>query len=40
LSIEGIVLEASWLIYYDGAWGSAGAGVTAILVSPLGIKLR
>jgi hypothetical protein len=28
-SIEGVVPEASWLIYYDGAWGSVGAGVVA-----------
>jgi ribonuclease HI len=34
------VPEASWLIYCDGAWGSTGAGVAAILVSPSGIKLR
>jgi hypothetical protein len=29
-----------WLIYCDGAWGSTGAGVVAILTSPSGIKLR
>jgi ribonuclease HI len=34
------VLESPWLIYCDGAWGSAGAGVAAILISPSGIKLR
>jgi ribonuclease HI len=39
-STEGIVLEASWLIYCDGAWGSTGARAAAILVSPSGIKLR
>jgi ribonuclease HI len=27
-------------VYYDGAWGSTGAGATSILISPSGIKLR
>jgi ribonuclease HI len=38
-STKGIVPKASWFIYCDGAWDSAGAGVAAILVSPSGIKL-
>jgi ribonuclease HI len=27
-------------VYCDGAWGVFGAGAAAILISPLGIKLR
>jgi ribonuclease HI len=40
LSIDGIIPKAPWHVYYDGAWGNAGARATAILVSPSGIKLR
>jgi hypothetical protein len=36
---DGIVPEAPWLVYCDGAWGNAGAGASTILVSPSGIKL-
>jgi ribonuclease HI len=39
-STEGVVLESSWLVYCDGAWGAVGAGAAAILISPSGIKLR
>jgi ribonuclease HI len=35
-----VVHESRWLIYYDGAWVAVGAGATAILISPSGIKLR
>jgi hypothetical protein len=35
-----IVQEFPWLVYCDGAWGSTGAGVAAILASPSGRKLR
>jgi hypothetical protein len=38
-TIEGAVPESPWLVYSDGAWGATGAGVAAILTSPLGIKL-
>jgi ribonuclease HI len=37
--IEGDLPESPWLIYCDEAWGVVGAGVAAILISPLGIKL-
>jgi hypothetical protein len=37
---KGIIPESPWLIYYDRAWGSAGAGATAVLISPIRIKLR
>jgi ribonuclease HI len=36
---EGEVPESPWLVYCDGAWGVVGAGATAILISPSGIKL-
>jgi hypothetical protein len=29
-----------WTIHTDGAWGAAGGGITTILTSPSGIKLR
>jgi hypothetical protein len=32
--------DTPWQVYCDWAWGSAGAGVVAVLISPLGIKLR
>jgi ribonuclease HI len=38
--IEGPVIESPWQVYYDGAWGSTGAGAAVILISPSGIKLR
>jgi hypothetical protein len=38
-STDVIVSEAPWLVYYDGAWGNAGARASAILVSPSRIKL-
>jgi hypothetical protein len=28
---DGIVPEAPWLVYCDGAWGNAGAGASTIL---------
>jgi hypothetical protein len=31
--------ESPWLLYYDRAWGSTGAGATAVLTSPSEIKL-
>jgi hypothetical protein len=34
------VTEPIWTVHTDGAWGSAGAGIAAILTSPSGIKLR
>jgi hypothetical protein len=37
---EGIVPESLWLIYCDGAWGSAGASTAAILILPSVVKLR
>jgi ribonuclease HI len=33
-------VRTPWLIYYNGAWGSTGAGAAVVLVSPSGIKLR
>jgi hypothetical protein len=39
-TVEGAVLESTWLVCCDGAWGTAGAGVAAILTSPSGIKMR
>jgi ribonuclease HI len=32
--------EKVWTIHYDGAWCHAGAGTTAIITSPTGIKHR
>jgi ribonuclease HI len=29
-----------WTIHYDGAWCHAGAGATAIITSPIGVKYR
>jgi hypothetical protein len=40
LAADGIIPEAPWAIYCDGAWGSTGARAVTILVSPSGIKLR
>jgi ribonuclease HI len=40
LSTDGIIPNTPWLVYYDGAWGNAGVGASAILISPSGIKLR
>jgi len=34
------VTEPVWTMHMDGAWGSAGAEIAAILTSPSGIKLR
>jgi ribonuclease HI len=39
LSTDGIVPEAPWLVYCDGAWGNTGARASAILISPSVIKL-
>ncbi len=36
---EGTVVEMSWHVYYDGAWGVSGAGAAVILKSPSGIRL-
>jgi ribonuclease HI len=36
---EGIVPESPWLVYCDESWGSARAGIVAILISPIGIKV-
>jgi ribonuclease HI len=36
---EGEVPKTPWVVYYDGAWGSTGARVAAVLLSPSGIKL-
>jgi hypothetical protein len=32
-------IQSPWLVYCDGAWGTAGAGTATILISPSGIKL-
>ena len=32
--------QPDWIIYYDGAWGFAGAGAAAIITSPSGVKMR
>jgi ribonuclease HI len=37
---KGLVLESPWKLYSDRACGNAGAGASAILRSPSGIKLR
>jgi hypothetical protein len=37
---EGVVSESPWFIYCHGAWGTTGAGVAAILISPSEIKLH
>jgi hypothetical protein len=37
---EGTVVDTPWQVCCDGAWGVSGAGVAAILKSPLGIKLK
>jgi hypothetical protein len=37
---EGPVTHTPWQVYYDRAWGTTEAGVAAILISPLGIKVR
>jgi hypothetical protein len=37
---EGTVVDTSWQVYCDGAWGVSEAGAAAILTSPSGIKLR
>jgi ribonuclease HI len=34
------VTEPVWTVHTDGAWGSIGARIVAILTSPSGIKLR
>jgi hypothetical protein len=31
-AIEGAVLDSTWLVYCDGAWGAVGAIVAAILI--------
>jgi hypothetical protein len=35
---EDAVDESPWLVYYDGAWGNAGAAT--VLISPSRMKLR
>jgi ribonuclease HI len=37
---EDPIPESPWQVYCDGAWGNSGAGASAILISPSGIKLR
>ena len=32
--------KPDWIIYCDIAWGFAGAGATAIITSPSGVKMR
>ena len=32
--------QPDWIIYYDGAWGFAGAGAAAIITSPSGVNMR
>ena len=39
-SHEGEVIEQPWIIYCDGAWGSSGVVIAAVITSPFGIKLR
>jgi rhodanese-related sulfurtransferase len=34
------VPETPWVVYCNGAWSAIGARAVAILISPLGIKLR
>ena len=34
------VTEPIWIVHIDGAWGSTGAGIAAIITSSSGIKLR
>jgi hypothetical protein len=38
--IEGPMNDTPWQLYCDGAWGVFGARAAAILISPLGIKVR
>jgi hypothetical protein len=40
LLIEGVIPKASWIVYCDVAWGTAGARAAAILISLSEIKLR
>jgi hypothetical protein len=37
---EGPVPGSPWQVYCDGVWGNAEVRASAILISPLGIKLR
>jgi hypothetical protein len=37
---EDRVPDSPWLVYCDGVWGALDDGAAAILISPLGIKLR
>jgi ribonuclease HI len=37
---EGVVMDTPWQVHSDGAWGTFGARVAAILLSPSGIKLK
>jgi hypothetical protein len=37
---EGRVIDTSWQVYCDRAWGVSRTGVAVILKSPSGIKLR
>jgi ribonuclease HI len=39
-TVEGAVLESTWLGCCDRAWGAARAGAAVIVTSPSGIKLR
>jgi hypothetical protein len=32
--------QPDWIIYCDGAWGFAGAGVAAIITSPSRVKMK
>jgi len=34
------VLGQLWTLYTDGAWGQSGAGATAVLIAPSGLKLK
>jgi hypothetical protein len=37
---EGTVIDTTWQVYYDRAWGVPGARAAAILKSLSGIKLK
>jgi ribonuclease HI len=38
--IKGTIVDTSWQVCCDGAWGVSGVGVAAILSSPSGIKMK
>jgi len=34
------LVDQPWTLYTDGAWGQSGAGAAAVLIAPLGLKLK